>query len=188
MGAENRLAPSHNRARVRFSRASNPRFLTSQSPMDRGPSMSRRVLVSPNAVGVSSDVNVERDDKDDSSGIGNRPRRQDGHSSRMRLRAASRCSRDVGLWPMLSKKSAVSGHYQAGDSRAGSSTCLRAPGDRQIRHVCELSDVEASSGSYPRYTSRGDDALGTAARGCVADASSNVLTLSGAEALTCAYR
>src|SRR5215467_4112871 len=42
--------------------------------------------------------------------------------------------------------------------------------------------------SYLTYTSRGDDALGTAARGPVADASSNVLTLSGAEALTCAYR
>jgi len=49
--------------------------------------MSRRVLVSPMPLTFPRTVNVERDDKDDSPGIGNRPRRRHGHGSRMRLRA-----------------------------------------------------------------------------------------------------
>src|SRR5215470_9117210 len=50
MGAETRLAPSHHRARIRFSRACNPRSLASQSPRDRSPSIARRILLPPNGV------------------------------------------------------------------------------------------------------------------------------------------
>ena len=70
--------------------------------------MSRRVLVSPMPLALPRTVNVERDDKDDSPGIGKSPATTAWPRQSNAFTGTSRCSRDVGLWPMLSKKSAAS--------------------------------------------------------------------------------